>query len=1400
MKLNSNGAVIEPQLIEFNTLTRCRGVACGLSHSIISADVSDVQSDVPPSGCVTTISERNNVSDVWGSVLFVFGSNENGQLGIGNDAIYGQDPNIYSPLQLTISARNNQKCLSGRPATGTISFAHISCGGGHTVIVSVEGDVYSTGLNSSGQLGLGDIDNRNIFHQVACIGEDGSVDVSESKHGDGDVGRKLKFGYVCCGEEYTFAISRGLPTTSVLEAGSKVAPWDARRVYAWGLNNAGQLGNNLNAHDNAGLNFRNSLVPIAVKQMDGHVAERLVCSQSQVMCIVESGEVYTWGLPSRANHAIRTAAAISNEIDREKLFNDMIFQHCIVKAEKMDVWGGGSSRARLRLASTKGEKLGQFRIRSITCGRKHFLLLAKVPYGPNCRVSDVQIPNLNALSTEIASICTSNNTAATNIRILGNAVIPLTPYHPTSANIDDKDLNNTVLSFKISTYDIDGDACTAGGCSFQMVLVEVNLNHDGSKNSSCLEADLIRTIDHGDGTYSCHVPRRVFLHATNGSLYDLSIRLQGHDLYQSPFQLCTSVGSRIPEMPSTETSVKCGDLVEQKLDIALELKCEAKANNILAEGLVDEVCSIYNGKTTICISKPQLNNSASTSNPIHSSMLCFDEMMLIQGENLVGETHGHSWNTKDAHLGAFKLIASDAPLLFHIEMSFGDALLEVYEQHKEFFDNELRANDSDRHESKYATELISKQALDTLREKCAGKILKLYQLCVNIEKLHSSYDTNNDVNSGTSRDPMKDCLRMKLFPSISKSIECGIEFNGELQGVGYCSGEYVVSFLLGYASNCCSGTCYGGNYTFVTKPSGIDISKSLVIAGICAESNSSSSFAGVGSACTYTSLADLENEKWKTTKLRAGEDWGLVLSLADRHGNRVTDRSAILNEVKATLKPMDLNLPADQSSLNNPSPSVSARAMIRLSGNNGMYDPTAEEMGRLVCIEDTDAQYSSQICEYFFHSTEFKDSSALYIFNSTVATPRAAVQIKLQSEEHGGYTAPTTAANSIGAKPSDLHSSYVAILHSLKISPIFTEVLKANQIFDKGWDISMECEESRVDTLTPDSRIISLQLRDIYGNIFSDEVGLDMHMVECTYTVGLRATKCSGTSAGDDTDMDKPALEVDDRKSLTISLNRRTDKNWQHPSSDNGNNPIRGHIFNGVVCYEWVLPSSIEQYTCFLSKYVTPSDLEHWLRALQNRDEALEGICTATLSITTHQRPVQSKVDCDGCMKGAEILYSPWKVRASILQRSCENARQNQSEVDVETRKTIEVAERSLVDAVSQLVTHRKEDIDAIQKDINNCSILPRLYSSVGTLESSNQLKNKTIRESNYHLKNVCKKEDQQKLLALTINRSEMTRRRAAAALKKEQMRLEQERQAARKKKQVKRVGGGFSVQFSKDI
>jgi alpha-tubulin suppressor-like RCC1 family protein len=77
--------------------------------------------------------------------IFVIGNNSYGQLGLGDY----DNREVYTKLEHNLGKIKN-----------------IYCGGFHSIILNENNELYVCGFNGSGQLGLGDCDNRNVYTKL----------------------------------------------------------------------------------------------------------------------------------------------------------------------------------------------------------------------------------------------------------------------------------------------------------------------------------------------------------------------------------------------------------------------------------------------------------------------------------------------------------------------------------------------------------------------------------------------------------------------------------------------------------------------------------------------------------------------------------------------------------------------------------------------------------------------------------------------------------------------------------------------------------------------------------------------------------------------------------------------------------------------------------------------------------------------------------------------------------------------------------------------------------------------------------------------------------------------------------------------------------------------------------
>nr|XP_017205411.2 X-linked retinitis pigmentosa GTPase regulator [Oryctolagus cuniculus] len=160
--------------------------------------------------------------------LYMFGSNNWGQLGLGS--------------KTTINKPTCVKALKPEKVK------YVACGRNHTLVSTEEGNVYATGGNNDGQLGLGDTEGRNTFYPISFF---------TSQH-------KIK------------QLSAGSNTSAALTENGE--------LFMWGDNSEGQIGLK---------NVTNVCVPHQVTI--GKPISWISCGYYHSAFVTMDGELYTFG-------------------------------------------------------------------------------------------------------------------------------------------------------------------------------------------------------------------------------------------------------------------------------------------------------------------------------------------------------------------------------------------------------------------------------------------------------------------------------------------------------------------------------------------------------------------------------------------------------------------------------------------------------------------------------------------------------------------------------------------------------------------------------------------------------------------------------------------------------------------------------------------------------------------------------------------------------------------------------------------------------------------------------------------------------------------------------------------------------------------------------------------------
>jgi alpha-tubulin suppressor-like RCC1 family protein len=128
-------------------------------------------------------------------------------------------------------------------AAGSVSGYKVDAG--YTFALTDSGEVYAWGINTHGQLGLGDTENRLMPTKVPGL---------------------TKVKAIAVGGDHVLALT------------------ESGEVYAWGWNGAGELGLG---------DFENRLTPTKVPGLEG--VKAIACGYMHSLALTASGKVYRWG-------------------------------------------------------------------------------------------------------------------------------------------------------------------------------------------------------------------------------------------------------------------------------------------------------------------------------------------------------------------------------------------------------------------------------------------------------------------------------------------------------------------------------------------------------------------------------------------------------------------------------------------------------------------------------------------------------------------------------------------------------------------------------------------------------------------------------------------------------------------------------------------------------------------------------------------------------------------------------------------------------------------------------------------------------------------------------------------------------------------------------------------------
>ncbi|XP_068620945.1 secretion-regulating guanine nucleotide exchange factor-like isoform X2 [Battus philenor] len=219
--------------------------------------------------------------------LFVWGSNNNGQLGLPKL----QFSEIKKPIRLQVNAHA------------------VSMGLRHSAIINSKGEVWVTGCGKQGQLGLGkEVLFSDKFQKVNDIG---------------------KISHIACGQNHTIAWST-----------------EENMLYVWGENKHGQLLLRSSNNNKQNMWVKNIYEPQKIDIDVRQKVKKLLSGWTNIVLLLDNGTILTWGRNNYFQLGTEEpfiGKLIHIQLPGSKLVKDVALgsEHTLCLAEDNTLWAWG---------------------------------------------------------------------------------------------------------------------------------------------------------------------------------------------------------------------------------------------------------------------------------------------------------------------------------------------------------------------------------------------------------------------------------------------------------------------------------------------------------------------------------------------------------------------------------------------------------------------------------------------------------------------------------------------------------------------------------------------------------------------------------------------------------------------------------------------------------------------------------------------------------------------------------------------------------------------------------------------------------------------------------------------------------------------------------------------------
>uniref|UniRef100_A0A8I5T0F4 X-linked retinitis pigmentosa GTPase regulator n=1 Tax=Pongo abelii TaxID=9601 RepID=A0A8I5T0F4_PONAB len=402
--------------------------------------------------------------------LYMFGSNNWGQLGLGSK-----------------SAVSKPTCVKAlKPEKVKLA----ACGRNHTLVSTEGGNVYATGGNNEGQLGLGDTEERNTFHVISFF---------TSEH-------KIK------------QLSAGSNTSAALT--------EDGRLFMWGDNSEGQIGLK---------NVTNVCVPQQVTI--GKPVSWISCGYYHSAFVTTDGELYVFGEPENGklglpnqllgNH--RTPQLVS-EIPEKVIQVACGGEHTVVLTENAVYTFGLGQFGQLGLGTFLFEtsepkvieNIRDQTISHISCGENHTALITDIglmyTFGDG-RHGKLGLGLENFTNHFIPTLCSNFLRFIVKLVACGGChmVVFAAPHRGVAKEIEFNEINDTCLS--VATF-LPYSSLTSGNVLQRTLSARMRRREREKSPDSFSMKRTLPPIEGTLGLSACFPPSSVFPRCSESKLQD----------------------------------------------------------------------------------------------------------------------------------------------------------------------------------------------------------------------------------------------------------------------------------------------------------------------------------------------------------------------------------------------------------------------------------------------------------------------------------------------------------------------------------------------------------------------------------------------------------------------------------------------------------------------------------------------------------------------------------------------------------------------------------------------------------------------------------------------------------------------------------------------------------------